>query len=172
MCVPGTENSETVPTNGLWGKTGLLSFWSSTNISMVVGFSSRSPLGDNAKALSYTHTHTQYKYNRKCVRIKYHCACHKHPTMEASSAELSWKLNLNWTYFLRSFKFWLIHGWFFFPVAETIFHIQQSPQGVFRLLHYLNTTCVGRKKRAGCLGQGYITSHMISNIQKSFPRCS
>lgn len=114
MCVPGTENSETVPTNGLWMKTGLLSFWSSTNISMVVGFSSRSPLGDNAKALSYTRTHTQYKYNRKCVRIKYHCACHKHPTMEAWSAEQSWKLNLNWTYFLRSFKFWLIHRCFFF----------------------------------------------------------
>lgn len=53
--VPGTENSETVPTNCLWEKTGLLSFWSSTTISMVVGFSSRSPLAESAKALSYRH---------------------------------------------------------------------------------------------------------------------
>lgn len=54
MHVPGTENSGTVPTNWLWVKAGLLSFWSSTTISMVVGFSSLSPLGDNAKAFSCT----------------------------------------------------------------------------------------------------------------------
>lgn len=59
MDVPGTENSETEPTNWLWVKAGLLSFWSRTTISMVVGFSSLSPLGDSAKAFSYTHTYKQ-----------------------------------------------------------------------------------------------------------------
>ena len=58
MDAPGTENSETVPKNWLWVKAGLLSFWSRTTISMVVGFSSLSPLGDSAKAFSYTHTQT------------------------------------------------------------------------------------------------------------------
>ncbi len=61
MDVPGTENSETVPTNWLWVKAGLLSFWSSTTISMVVGFSSLSPLGDSAKAFSYKQKDTAHK---------------------------------------------------------------------------------------------------------------
>lgn len=70
MDVPGTENSETVPTNSFWVKAGLLSFWSSTTISMVVGFSSLSPLGDSAKAFSYTHTNRDT--TDKCFLIKMH----------------------------------------------------------------------------------------------------
>lgn len=57
--VPGTENSGTVPENCFWVKTGLLSFWSRTTISMVVGFSSLSPLGDSANAFSCTHKQKQ-----------------------------------------------------------------------------------------------------------------
>lgn len=53
--LPGMENSGTVPVNWLWVKAGLLSFWSRTTISIVVGFSSLSPLGDSAKAFSCTH---------------------------------------------------------------------------------------------------------------------
>ncbi len=71
MNVPGTENSETVPTNWLWVKAGLLSFWSSTTISMVVGFSSLSPLGDSAKAFSYANKNTDTTDKRFLIKTAF-----------------------------------------------------------------------------------------------------
>lgn len=143
MDVPGTENSETEPTNWLWVKAGLLSFWSSTTISMVVGFSSLSPLGDSAKAFSYTHTNTDT--TDKCFLIK---------TAFMKSLFLIFNDHKSHTF----------HGTSNRPLKVSV-----GIRGICTTTYAGN----GRKKCGGSLVQhhGLHHSHLVWSVLKSLPRC-